>query len=283
LSSGASVNGEPADIDTTVAHAARVYDWLSGGVDNFEVDRQAAIHASADMPGGLHGAKANVRANRDFLGRAVRWLAGEAGVRQFLDIGTGIPSTDTVHGIAQQVAPASRVVYVDYDPIVLAHAHTLLNSTTEGATAFVNGDLRDPQNILLRAEATLDLGQPLAVVLVAVLHFIEDEDNPYGIVEQLMDATAPGSYLTISHGAADVDADNMALLAKRLSERSLETFVWRTREQVTRFFAGLELIDPGVVPVDHWHPDPASPPCDQLVPFYGAIARKPQPRDITQR
>jgi hypothetical protein len=281
LSSGASVNGEPADIDTTVAHAARVYDWLSGGVDNFEVDRQAAIHASADMPGGLHGAKANVRANRDFLGRAVRWLAGEAGVRQFLDIGTGIPSTDTVHGIAQQVAPASRVVYVDYDPIVLAHAHTLLNSTTEGATAFVNGDLRDPQDILLRAEATLDLGQPVAVVLVAVLHFIEDEDNPYGIVKQLMDATAPGSYLTISHGAADVDADNMALLAKRLSERSLETFVWRTREQVTRFFAGLELIDPGVVPVDHWHTDPASPPCDQLVPFYGAIARKPQPSDIT--
>jgi hypothetical protein len=281
LSSGASVNGEPADIDTTVAHAARVYDWLSGGVDNFEVDRQAAIQASADMPGGLHGVKANVRANRDFLGRAVRWLAGEAGVRQFLDIGTGIPSTDTVHGIAQQVAPASRIVYVDYDPIVLAHAHTLLNSTTEGATAFVNGDLRDPQDILLRAEATLDLGQPVAVVLVAVLHFIEDEDNPYGIVKQLMDATAPGSYLTISHGAADVDADNMALLAKRLSERSLETFVWRTREQVTRFFAGLELIDPGVVPVDHWHTDPASPPCDQLVPLYGAIARKPQPSDIT--
>lgn len=273
--SGAGFDREPNGIDITVAHAARIYDYLLGGVDNFEVDRQAAVHANADMPGGLDGARANVRANRDFLRRAVQWLAGEAGVRQFLDIGTGIPNADNVHGVAQQIAPDSRIVYVDRDPIVLAHAHTLLNSTPEGATSFVNGDLREPKDILLRAEATLDLGEPVAVVLVAILHFIDGADDAYEIVHQLMDAVAPGSYLAISHGAADIDADNMARLAARLSERSHETFVWRSHEQVTRFFAGLELIDPGVVLVDQWHPDPGSPPPDRVVPFYGAVARKP--------
>jgi len=275
LSNSVSVIGAPIEIDTTVAHAARIYDWLRGGVDNFEVDRKAAEYANADMPGGLDGARANVRANRDFLGRAVRYLAGEAGVRQFLDIGTGIPGVDNVHGFAQQVAPESRIVYVDNDPVVLAHAHTLLKSTPEGATAFVNGDLRDPGNILLRAEATLDFNEPVAVMLVAVLHFIDDSDDPYGIVTQLMARTAPGTYLAISHGAADIDADNMAELARRLSERSHENFTWRTHEQVTRFFNGLDLIEPGVVLVDHWHPDPASPPSDRVVPFYGAIGRKP--------
>lgn len=282
-SKGVSVNGEPIEIDTTVAHAARIYDWLRGGVDNFEVDRKAAEYANADMPGGIDGARANVRANRNFLGRAVRYLAREAGVRQFLDIGTGIPSVDNVHGVAQQVAPESRIVYVDNDPIVLAHAHTLLNSTPEGVTAFVNGDLRDPRNILLRAEATLDFNEPVAVMLVAVLHFIDGTDDPYGIVNQLMAKAAPGSYLAISHGAADIDAENMARLAARLSERSYENFTWRTHQQVTRFFVGLDLIDPGVVLVDRWQPDPASPPSDGVVPFYGAVARKPAHEDAAAR
>ncbi len=271
-----SIYREPLCIDTKVAHAARIYDHLLGGVDNFDVDRQAAEYANADMPGGLDGARANVRANRDFLGRAVRYLAGEAGIRQFLDIGTGIPNADNVHGIAQQVAPESRVVYVDNDPVVLAHAHTLLQSTAQGATSFVNGDFRDPTSILLRAEATLDFNEPVAVMLVAILHFIDGTDNPYDIVNQLMANMAPGSYLAISHGAADIDADNMAELARRLSERSHETFTWRTHEQITRFFAGLELIEPGVVLVDHWHPDPdGAPTGGRMVPFYGAIARKP--------
>lgn len=283
-SSGTNVGWEPLAIDTTVAHAARIYDWLVGGTTNFKVDREAAVHANADMPGGLDGARANVGANRAFLGRAVRWLAGEAGVCQFLDIGTGIPTGQNVHEVAQQVTPSARIVYVDRDPIVVAHAHQLLNSTPEGATSFVHGDLRDPKDILLRAEATLDLNEPVAVMLVAVLHFIDGQDDAYDIVGQLMAAMAPGSYLAISHGAADIDADNMAELAKRLSERSSENFVWRTHGQVTRFFDRLELIEPGVVPVDRWHPDPDSPPPgDRMVPFYGAIARKPTHHDPTER
>lgn len=282
-SNGVSVNGEPIEIDTTVAHAARIYDYLLGGADNFEVDRRAAEHANTDMPGGLDGARANVRASRAFLGRTVRWLAGDAGVRQFLDIGTGIPNADNVHRVAQQVAPDARIVYVDNDPVVLAHAHTLLNSTPEGATAFINGDLRDPRNILLRAEATLGFNEPVAVMLVAVLHFIDGTDDPYNIVSELMARLAPGSYLAISHGAADIDADNMAELARRLSERSHETFVWRTHEQVTRFFAGLDLIEPGVVLLDHWHPDPTAPPSDRVVPSYGAIARRPAHEDAPAR
>lgn len=268
------------EIDTTIAHAARIYDFLLGGTTNFEVDRQAAVYANEDMPGGLDAARANVGANRGFLGRTVRWLAGEAEIGQFLDIGTGIPNADNVHGVAQQIAPGARIVYVDSDPIVLAHAHDLLDSTTPGSTSFVAGDLRDPARILDRAGATLDFDLPVAVMVVSVLHFIDDIHDPYGLVAQLMAPLAPGSYLAISHGAADIDADNMAELTRRLSERSRENFTWRTHEQVTRFFTGLDLIDPGVVLVDHWHPDPTTAaPGERLVPFYGAIARKPHPEE----
>jgi hypothetical protein len=262
-------------IDTSKAHAARIYDYLLGGKTNFAVDREAAEYANAPMPGGIDGARANVRANRAFLGRAVRWLAGDAGVRQFLDIGTGIPTMDNVHDVAQRVAPESRVVYVDNDPIVLSHAHELLRTTAEGLTSFVSGDLRDPTNVLLRAEATLDFSEPVALMVVSVLHFIDGTDDPYDIVNQLMAHLAPGSYLALSHGAADVDTANMAELTKRLSERSQENFTWRTREQVTRFLEGLQLVEPGVVLVDRWRPNVAPSESDRLIPFYGAIARKP--------
>jgi hypothetical protein len=270
----ADVNGAPV-IDTRVAHAARIYDFLLGGVVNFAIDRQAAEQANVDMPGGIDRARAHVRSNRDFLRRAIRWLAGEMGVRQFLDIGTGIPNADNVHGVAQQTAASCRVVYVDNDPIVLAHAHELLKSTPEGATAFLYGDLRDPTDVLLRSGATLHFDQPIAVVLVAVLHFLDDADDPYGIVSRLMAKVPSGSYLVISHGTADIDPDNMMRLADRLSARSRETFVWRTRAEVTRFLDGLEMVEPGVVAVDEWRPDPpASQDPERLVPFYGAVGRK---------
>jgi len=163
-------------IDTTVAHPSRMYDYLLGGVDHFAVDREA-VDAAADAVGGMENARATVRANRVFLVRAVRWLAAQ-GVRQFLDIGTGIPTMENVHQVAQEAAPESRIVYVDNDPIVLAHAHTLLKSTAEGATAYVYGDLRDPEPILTEAARTLDLGRPVAVILVAITHFFPDADDP---------------------------------------------------------------------------------------------------------
>lgn len=277
---GAVVNGtdrdrEQFDIDPTVPHATRVYDFLLGGTDNFEVDRRLAEEANADMPGGLEGARANVRANRRFLIRAVRYLAGEAGVRQFLDIGTGVPAAGNVHQVAQAVAPDSRVVCVDNDPIVLAHAHTLMASTPDGATAFIQGDLRDPDDLVAAARATLNLREPVALMLVAILHFLTDVEDPYGIVTRLLEAVCPGSYLVVSHGAADIDPENMALLTKRLSERSRETFVWRTHDQVSRFFDGVGLVAPGVVPVEEWRPDGTPSGVDWTIPFYGGIGRKP--------
>jgi hypothetical protein len=262
------------DMDIDMAHAARVYDYLLGGVDNFEVDRHAAEHANAGMPGGLDGARANVRANRRFLGRAVRYLAGEAGVRQFLDIGTGVPNASNVHTVAQAAAPESRIVCVDNDPIVLAYAHTLMESTPDGVAAFIHGDLRDAEDVLAEAASTLNFAEPVAVMLVAILHFLTNADDPYGVTARVMDAMCPGSYLVISHGAADIDPDKMAEPTKRLSERSRETFVWRSYSDVCRFFDGLDLLDPGVVPVDEWRPDDTAPSSVAwTIPFYGGIGR----------
>jgi S-adenosyl methyltransferase len=266
---------EPMEIDTEKAHAARVYNWLLGGTDNFAIDREVAVRANEGLPGGLDGARANVRANRDFLGRAVRHLVGEAGIRQFLDIGTGVPDADNVHAVAQAAAPECRVVCVDSDPVVLAHAHCLMASTPEGRSAFVYGDLRDPDEILAAAAETLDFKKPVAVMLVAILHFFTDADDPFGIVGRLMNAVCPGSFLVVSHGAADIDAENMAELTRRLSEGSHETFVWRSHSDVFRFFDGLELIEPGVVPVDEWRPDNGTDRgVDWTIPFYGGLGRK---------
>jgi S-adenosyl methyltransferase len=229
-----------------------------------------------DTPGGIDGARANIRANRAFLGRAVRLLAGDAGIRQFLDIGTGIPTGANVHEVAQAAAPDARIVYVDNDPIVLAHAHTLLQSSPEGVTAYIEGDLREPDQVLTDAADTLDFSQPVAVMLVAIMHFVPDQLDPYGIVRRFIDAVPSGSYLALSHGAMDVDPEKMAELAERLSRRSQEQFVWRSKEQVAAFFDGLELLDPGVVPVDRWRPDADTELSgDCVIPFYGAVGRKP--------
>lgn len=264
------------EIDTSVAHGSRIYDYLLGGTDNFEVDRQAAHAANADFPGGIDAARGSVRANRRFLGRAVRFLGEEAGIRQYLDIGTGIPNDDNTHAIAQQIAPESRIVYVDNDPVVLAHAHTLLHSTPEGATVFLGEDLRNTDKIVEAAADTLDFGQPVAVMLVSLLHFIADHEDPTTIVTRLMEPLAPGSYLALSHLTGDT-AGEMAAVVERLKAATRESWVLRTHEQVARFFDGLELVDAGVVQVDEWRPDgPVEmPPWGRMPPFHGGLGRKP--------
>jgi hypothetical protein len=265
-----------SEIDVSVAHASRMYDYLLGGTNNFAVDREAAEAANAGLPGGIDGARATMRANRAFLGRVVRQLA-EAGIRQFLDIGSGIPHAPNVHEIAQKVAPDARVVYVDNDPIVLAHSHSLLQSSPAGASDFVQGDLRDPTTILRDAAHTLDLTRPVAVLLVAVLHFVGDEDRPHRIVRHLMDAVPRGSYLALSHGWEGTDPEVRATLAERLNQRSRERFVWRSEADIAAFFAGLELLEPGVVPVDCWRPDGSEParPNGRDIPIRAGLARVP--------
>jgi S-adenosyl methyltransferase len=269
-----------ARIDTTVAHPARVYDFLLGGTDNFAVDREAAeLHAAAN-PGGIDAVRTDIRANRGFLVRAVRHLAGELGVRQFLDIGTGVPNADNVHAVAHQTAPGSRIVYVDNDPLVLAHAHSLLRHTPEGSTAYIAADLREPDDILKQAAATLDFTRPMAIMLIAILHFDLHDDDPYEIVARLVDAAPSGSYLVISHLTQDIQPEVMAKLAEVVeSNPSMDyRFVMRTHTEVARFFDGLELVEPGIVPVEDWRPDgsrPARPPGVGEPPFYGAVGYKP--------
>ena len=261
----------PAGIDTTVAHPARVYDYWLGGTNNFAADREAAERVLAATP----GLRARVRANRAFLARVVRYLAAEAGIRQFLDVGTGIPSANNTHEIAQAAAADSRVVYVDNDPIVLIHAQELLASAPEGATQYIEGDLRDPAAILGAAAGTLDLTRPTALMLLGVLHLIGDSEDPYRIVAELMDALAPGSYLAISHPASDIHAAAQAQAQKRYNERVSTPQTLRNHAEVTRFFDGLDLVPPGVVYVHAWRPDPGDVPPADGVSAHSGVARKP--------
>ena len=236
-------------IDTTRAHPARIYDYWLGGKDNFAADRDAAELALKAYP---DLAKA-VQSNRAFLGRAVHFLAGE-GIRQFLDVGTGIPAADNTHEVAQREAPDSRIVYIDNDPIVLLHAQALLKSTPEGACDYLQADLRDPDTILARAARTIDFGRPVALMLLAVLQFILDEQDPYGLVSRLVAALPSGSYLVISHPTDDFNP-NKGESMKVYNERSADQAVVRDKAATARFFDGLELLEPGVVPVARWRPD----------------------------
>ena len=237
-------------IDTSVAHSARVHDYWLGGKDNFAADRAAGDAVIQAYPGIV----ASVRANRVFLARVVRFLAAEAGIRQFLDIGTGIPASNNTHEVAQSVAPGCRVVYVDYDPVVLLHAQALLTSSAQGALDYIDADLRDPQKLLAQAARTLDFSRPVAVMLIAIMHLIGDQDDPGGIIKQLMAAVPAGSYLALSQVASDIEAEQMAEAAKRYNRLARETQRHRSHAEVTRFFDGLELLDPGVVPVPRWRP-----------------------------
>ena len=249
---GRDVNGGARRvIDTSVAHSARVHDYWLGGKDNFAADRAAGDAVFQAYPGIV----ASVRANRAFLARVVRFLAAEAGIRQFLDIGTGIPASNNTHEVAQSVAPGCRVVYVDYDPVVLLHAQALLTSSAQGALDYIDADLRDPQTILAQAAQTLDFSRPVAVMLIAIMHLIGDRDDPGGIIRQLMAAVPAGSYLALSQVASDIEAERMAEAAKRYNRLARETQSHRTHAEVMRFFDGLELLEPGLVPVQRWRPE----------------------------
>jgi hypothetical protein len=258
------------DFDSSVPHVARVYDYWLGGKDNFAADREMGERTLAAYPNLVF----SVRANRAFLTRTVRFLAAEAGVRQFLDIGTGIPTANNTHEVAQRIAPESRIVYVDNDPIVLSHAKALLKSTPEGACAYLDADLRDPDTILADAAKTLDFSQPVAVMLIAVMHFVGDDAEASAIMNQLMGACVPGSYVSLSHAASDIDAAQMAEMIRRLNESTAEKTTLRDRAGVTRLFDGLELVEPGVIRAAEWRPDTdleaASPAA-----LWGGVARKP--------
>jgi hypothetical protein len=273
---GESLGGPGSDewevpkINTNVPHPARVYDYFLGGKDNFEADRVAADAAIKAFPRTAESA----RAARAFLRRVVYFLAAEAGIRQFLDIGTGLPSGENVHQVAQSTAPEARIVYVDNDPIVLLHAQALLTSSREGAVAYLDADLRDPGKILDEAAKTLDFSQPMAVLLLGILHNVGNQDDPYGIVRRLVEAMPGGSYLAICHLTADIYPE-LADWAQALNERNLDApLVLRDRAQVTSFFDGLKLVEPGVVQLSKWRPRSEAESAAAAA-LWGGVALKP--------
>jgi hypothetical protein len=249
---------EPSEIDTTKAHAARVYNYLLGGRANFEVDREAAERAYAAWPGGIDAVRADVREHRAAQGRVVRYLVREAGVTQFLDIGSGIPQENSLHEVALPEMPDARIVYVDRDPVVLAHAHQLLQGTPEGVVRYVYGDLRDPQPILREAATTLDFSQPTAVMLFGILHFFADGDDPRGLIGQLMAPLAPGSCLALTHLASDLHPAELSETFNRLNSAMAESVTLRSRGEVAMLLGGLDLVEPGVVQAARWRPGPGT-------------------------
>lgn len=260
--------------DASVPNAARVYDYFLGGKDNFAADRELAEKISAILPG-TAGA---CRDNREFLQRSVRFLAGEAGIRQFLDIGTGLPTMGNVHQVAQETAPGTRVAYVDYDPVVLSHASALLARDQD--VIVVQGDFRSPEAILADASLRrlIDFSQPVAVLLVAVLHFVGDSDRPYEAARILMDAVPSGSYLVLTHSTPDNVSDDVTEAMKNVYGNASAQVSPRSFESIARFFDGLELTDPGLVNVTLWRPDllprrPSRASGQSLI--YGGVARKP--------
>ncbi len=271
VSSGQDPDSASLMLNTSVAHPARVYDYWLGGKDNFAADRAAAQQVIDVRP----EIRTDVQANRAFLGRAVRYLAADAGIRQFLDIGTGLPSADNTHEVAQRVAPDSRIVYVDNDPIVLVHARALLTGTAEGVTAYLEADLRDPAEIVQQARQLLDFDQPIAVMLVAVLHHLHDGDDPYQIVAQLRDVVPSGSHLVISHPAKDIQADRVAEVARRYNAQVPVGQTRRSRDEVARFFGDWQILDPGVTQTVRWRPDPGLERSTASVPMWAGVARKP--------
>ncbi|HEY1639450.1 MAG TPA: SAM-dependent methyltransferase [Streptosporangiaceae bacterium] len=262
------MDAERPAFDTSIAHHARIYDYLLGGKDNYAADRTAGEALIAAYPTMVELA----RANRAFLGRAVRYLAGEAGIRQFLDIGTGIPAAGNTHQVAQEIAPESRVVYVDYDPVVLAHARALLASSPHGATDYIDADARDVGTILDQAARTLDFSRPVAVISLLTLHAISDADDPHQIMATIMAAVPAGSYLTISHPASDIEPDKVSDLEARVNQLSHQQYTGRARAEVLRFFTGLDLVEPGLVQVHQWRPGIAT---SRTLALWAAVGRKP--------
>jgi hypothetical protein len=256
--------------DTSVPSVARIYDALLGGKDNYESDRRAMARIAAIEPSSADVA----RQNRAFLRRVVRCLAEQRGVRQFLDIGSGLPTARNVHEVAQSSAPESRVVYVDNDPIVLAYARALLVGTPEGQCGYVDSDLRDTEAIIKQAAGILDFTQPVALLLLAILHFVPDIDDPWGIVSRLMSSLPPGSYLAVSHATPEsfTHPASEELLNTVYAETASGGVTPRPKADIERFFSGLEMTSPGVVNISAWRPEPGDLETRTLL--YGGVARK---------
>jgi S-adenosyl methyltransferase len=273
------VADEPADparlalkVDTTVSHSARIWNYWLGGKDNFAVDREAGDRVAVMLPSIV----AQARADRAFLGRAIGYLAGEAGIRQFLDIGTGLPTGDNTHEVAQRIAPESRIVYVDNDPLVLAHARALLTTSPQGACDYLDGDLHAPGQILAEAALTLDFGQPVALMLLGILHHISDTGEAYSIVRRLVAALAPGSFLAINHSTSAVHGAAMEEAVAHWNRVGKPPMTLRSPQQIARFFDGLDLLEPGVVSCSRWRPDRSllgGQPAE--VDEFCGVARKP--------
>src|SRR5690606_36016502 len=269
------MTGEPpppgSRIDTSTPHAARMWNYWLGGKDYYDVDRVAGDQFSAAFPDIVH----NARLSRHLIARIVRYMVNEAGVRQFLDVGTGLPTVDNTHEVAQRADPTCRVVYVDNDPLVLTHARALLVGTPEGATDYIEADLREPETIIAAAAKTLDLTQPVTLMLMGIVGFISDEDDAHGIVARLMDALPSGSYLALWAGVNVVTGESLDQAQDDYNETDAVPYALRTREQFTAFFEGLELVEPGIVSVPLWRPDP-DPLADlKEVDALVGVARKP--------
>jgi len=243
---------------------------MVGGKDNFEIDREAVRQLTTVAP----VIPVAARSSRAFLGRVVRYLAGEAGIRQFLDIGTGLPTAGNTHEVAQDVAPASRIVYVDNDPVVLTHARALLVSGAEGATSYLDADARDPGKIITEASVTLNFDVPVGIIMIDLLDFIEEDAAVRFCLSVLLDAVAPGSFVAIMHPASDMDAA-LRDAALRWNAISSQRVRLRSRSDIMSLVDGLELVPPGLVTVPEWRPDPDAPPPAEQIPLYGVVARKP--------
>jgi O-methyltransferase involved in polyketide biosynthesis len=258
--------------DVNVAHPARIYDYWLGGKDNFAADRRAAEEVLAVMPVMAQVA----RSVRLFLAAVVHYLAADVGIRQFLDIGTGLPTANNTHQVAQRAAPESRIVYVDNDPIVLSHARALLNSAPAGRCAYVDADARDADKILAEAARTLDFAKPVAVMMLGLLHFIPDSDDPYSLTARYLAAVPSGSYLAVSHASSDIEVDQLSAAARSYNTHSATAITLRSGAEVARFFRGLDLVPPGITPLGQWSPGSTQAAPGGL-PTYTALARKPSP------
>ncbi|MGH9210465.1 MAG: SAM-dependent methyltransferase [Acidimicrobiales bacterium] len=273
-------DGDPFPIDLSVARMARVENFLADGDAHFAVDRAAAESIGELSPGGLEGLRGLVQTVKTFVTRAVRYLTGEVGVRQYLHIGMSTPTTGMVHDVAWEIAPEARVVYASYDPTTLAHVHRLGKDATEGVVAHVHSDFDDPQAILREAAATLDFRQPVALVLPTTLNLIPDDGVAHQIVDDLRAAVTPGSYLIIAHTSLDIAPEAIAKAIERFNEILAERYVVRSKDQITALLDGFDLVDPGLVPLENWHPDDdrPAPKGRRPVPVYGAVGRKPDTR-----
>jgi S-adenosyl methyltransferase len=262
------------DVDSRVARPARIYNYLVGGDANFSVDRKTAESVAEGMPGGIDTIRTAVKAIGDFLARVVQYLVEDAGARQLLYVGTSVPAKDQIHLIAQKMAPDTRVVYVGNDPVVMAMAHTLQQGTAEGATAYVHGTLRSPERFWEQATETLDPSQPVAVLIPTTLCLVPDEAEPHKITRWLLDAVPSGSHLVVAHPTGDLPAKGRKTPSERLNEALPERYTMRTPEEVARFFDGLDLVDPGLVPIDRWRPT-EGPLQVEPYPMLGGVGLKP--------